>query len=69
MAPQFQINFDTRTKEILLDCLLKELLLAEDAIRSGDYSTESLTRYEELLRVRRGILYVQPQELDDKSGN
>ena len=69
MAPQFQINFDTRTKEILLDCLLKELLLAEDAIRSGDYSTESLTRYEELLRVRRGILYVQPKELDEKSGN
>ena len=69
MAPQFQINFDTRTKEILLDCLLKELLLAEDAIRSGDYSTESLTRYEELLRVRRGILYVQPQELDEKSGD
>ena len=69
MAPKFQINFDTRTKEILLDCLLKELLLAEDAIRSGDYSTESLTRYEELLRVRRGILYTQPQELDEKSGN
>ena len=69
MAPQFQVNFDTRTKEILLDCLLKELLLAEDAIRSGDYSTESLTRYEELLRVRRGILYVQPQELDEKSGD
>ena len=69
MAPQFQINFDTRTKEILLDCLLKELLLAEDAIRSGDYSTESLTRYEELLRVRRGLLYTQPQELDEKSGD
>ena len=69
MAPQFQINFDTRTKEILLDCLFTELIRAEDAIRSGDYSTEALTRYEELLRVRRGILYVQPQELDDKSGN
>ena len=69
MAPQFQINFDTRTKEILLDCLLKELLLAEDAIRSGDYSTESLTRYEELLRVRRGILYVQPKETLDEIPN
>ena len=67
--PQFQVNFDTRTKEILLDCLLKELLLAEDAIRSGDYSTEALTRYEELLRVRRGLLYTQPKETLDEVPN
>ena len=69
MAPQFQINFDTRTKEILLDCLFTELIKAEDAIRSGDYTTDALTRYEEILRVRRGILYSQPQELDEKSGD
>ena len=67
MTVEFTINFDTRTKEVLLDCLSKEMSLAEDAIRSGDYSQEALMRYEELLRIHRGILYVKPkqQELDN----
>ena len=52
MAPTFQINFDTRTKEVLLDSLGREQALAEDAIRSGDYSREALIRYEEVLRIR-----------------
>ena len=61
MSVEFTVNFDSRTKEVLLDCLSKELILAEDAIRSGDYSTEALTRHEELLRIKRGILYVSPK--------
>ena len=69
MAPQFEISFDTRTKEILLDCLFTELIKAEDAIRCGDYSTDALTRYEEILRVRRGILYSQPKEIDEKTSD
>ena len=69
MAPNFTINFDTRTKEILLDCLFTELIKAEDAIRCGDYSTDALTRYEELLRVRRGILYSQPEQIDEKTSD
>ena len=60
MGVEFTVNFDSRTKEVLLDCLSKELILAED-IRSGDYSTEALTRHEELLRIKRGILYVSPK--------
>ena len=62
MAPTFQINFDTRTKEVLLDSLGREQALAEDAIRSGDYSREALIRYEEVLRIRRGILFSNPEE-------
>ena len=65
MSVEFTINFDTRTKEVLLDCLIKEMMLAEDAIRSGDYSESAMMRYEELLRIHRGILYVKPKELDN----
>ena len=64
MSVEFTINFDTRTKEVLLDCLLKEMMLAEDSIRSGDYSESAMMRYEELLRIHRGILYCNPKELD-----
>lgn len=67
MAIEFTINFDTRTKEVLLDCLMKEMSLAEDAISSGDYSQEALMKYEELLRIRRGILYVRPKELESNA--
>ena len=65
MSVEFTINFDTRTKEVLLDSLLKEMMLAEDAIRSGDYSDTAMMRYEELLRIHRGILYAKPKELDN----
>ena len=67
MAIEFTINFDTRTKEVLLDCLMKEMSLAEDAISSGDYSQEALMKYEELLRIRRGILYVRTKELESNA--
>lgn len=61
MAVSFSISFDTRSKDILLDSLKRELLIAEDAIRSGDYSDPALIRHEELLQLIRGILYAKPQ--------
>lgn len=61
MAVTFTIKFDTRSKEILLDSLKKELALAEDAIRSGDYSDAALIRHEEVLQLLRGILYAKPE--------
>jgi hypothetical protein len=72
MAPTFQITFDIRTKEVLLDALGREQALAEEAIRSGDYSREAMIRYEEILRIRRGILFSKPEEsvqVDKTSGN
>lgn len=60
MAVSFTITFDTRSKEILLDSLKKELATAEDEIRSGDYSQEALIRHEEVLQLVRGILYSKP---------
>ena len=68
MAVSFTITFDTRSKEILLDSLKKELAAAEDEIRGGDYSTEALVRHEEVLQLVRGILYSKPvsPEVDKK---
>lgn len=60
MAVSFSITFDTRSKEILLDSLKKELSVAEDAIRGGDYSEAALIRHEEVLQLVRGILYSKP---------
>ena len=62
MAPTFSVKFDTRTKEVIIAALKKELSLAEELITNGDYSKESLIRYEELNRVIRGILFVKPEE-------
>ena len=60
MAPQFTVRFDTRTKEVIISALKKELSIAEELITNGDYSKEALIRYEELNRVIRGILFVKP---------
>lgn len=57
----FSIKFDSRSKEVLLDCLKKELNLAEDEIRNGDYSESALLRHEELFQLIRGILYSRPE--------
>lgn len=62
MAVSFSIRFDTRSKEVLLDSLRKELIAAEEEIRSGDYSNEALIRHEEVLQIFRGILYSKPEE-------
>ena len=62
MAVSFTIRFDTRSKEVLLDSLRKELIAAEEEIRSGDYSNEALIRHEEVLQIFRGILYSKPEE-------
>jgi len=66
MAPQFTVRFDTRTKEVIISALKKELSLAEELITNGDYSKEALIRYEELNRVIRGILFVKPEEQPDE---
>ena len=62
MAVSFTIRFDTRSKEVLLDSLRKELTIAEEEIRSGDYSSDALIRHEEILQIFRGILYSKPEE-------
>ena len=66
MAPQFTVRFDTRTKEVIISALKKELSIAEELITNGDYSKEALIRYEELNRVIRGILFVKPDEAPDE---
>lgn len=62
MAQSFSVSFDSRSKEVLLDCLKKELIIAEAAIRGGDYSQEALVRHEEILQLVRGILYSKPTQ-------
>jgi len=62
MAVSFTIRFDTRSKEVLLDSLRKELAIAEEEIRMGDYSSDALIRHEEILQIFRGILYSKPEE-------
>lgn len=59
---KFRITFDSRSKEVLLSCLKKELNAAEADILSGDYSEASLIRHEEVLQLVRGILYSKPEE-------
>jgi hypothetical protein len=61
MAVTFSIRFDTRSKEVLLDSLRKELIIAETEIRSGNYSDEALVRHEEILQLFRGVLYAKPE--------
>ena len=67
MSKKFSITFDVRSKEVLLDCLKKELALAEEAIRSGDYTDEAFIRHEELIQLIRGVLYSKP--LDQPKGD
>jgi len=62
MSIRFAIQFDTRSKEILIDLLNKEIEIAEGNIRDGDYSEEAFIRAEELFRLKRGILYSKPEE-------
>ena len=62
MARSFTITFDSRSKEVLIECLKKELNDAEFAIRSGDYTDDALIRHEEVLQLLRGILYSKPIE-------
>ena len=57
----FSVKFDARSKEILLDTLRKELIIAEAEIRNGDYSDGALIRHEEVLQLFRGILYSKPE--------
>ena len=57
----FTIKFDSRSKEVILDCLKKELAIAEEEIRGGNYTEEALVRHEELLQIIRGVLYSRPE--------
>lgn len=57
----FSIKFDSRSKEVILDCLKRELTIAEDEIRNGDYSESALIRHEEIFQLIRGVLYSRPE--------
>ena len=61
MGVSFQVKFDTRSKEVMIDALKKQRDLAEELIKCGDYSQEAFIRYEELNRVIRGILFAKPE--------
>jgi len=64
MAQIFNVKFDTRSKQILLNSLNREMRIVEDLIIAGDYSENNLVQYEELSRLIRGILYCLPEEVD-----
>ena len=62
MAKRFTVTFDSRSKEVLLDALRKQMTITEFAIRGGDYSDEALIKHEEALQLFRGVLYSKPIE-------
>ena len=61
----FSIRFDERTKQILCAVLDNTIQQVSQSISAGDYSEELLSQHEELVQVKRGILYTRPDEVEE----
>ena len=57
----FTVRFDERTKQILCALLDQAIAQTSQAITAGDYTEELLQQHEELVQVKRGILYTRPE--------
>ena len=57
----FTVRFDERTKQILCALLDNAIQQTSQGITAGDYSEEILQQHEELVQVKRGILYTRPE--------
>ena len=57
----FTVRFDERTKQILCALLDNAIQQTSAGITAGDYSEEILQQHEELVQVKRGILYTRPE--------
>ena len=64
-GPTFSIRFDERTKQILCAVLDNTIQQVSQNISAGDYSEELLSQHEELVQVKRGILYTRPDEVEE----
>ena len=62
----FSVRFDERTKQVLCALLDNAVTQTSNAITAGDYSEELLQQHEELVQVKRGILYTRPEEVEVK---
>ena len=60
----FAVRFDERTKQILCALLDNAISQTSQGITAGDYSEELLQQHEELMQVKRGILYSRPEETE-----
>jgi hypothetical protein len=61
----FSIRFDARTKQILCAVLDNTIQQVSQSITAGDYSEDMLAQHEELVQVKRGILYTRPDEVEE----
>ena len=61
----YTLRIDSRGREVLLQALKLVKNAAEEPILKGDHDQETLTQYEELLQLHRGILYVRPDPLPE----
>ncbi len=62
----FRVTFDERTKQVLCAVLDNAISMTSQQITAGDYSDELLQQHEELVQVKRGILYSRPEEVPIK---
>ena len=58
----FTVRFDERTKQVLCAVLDNAIQMTSAQIVAGDYTESVLQQHEELLQVKRGILYSRPEE-------
>ena len=61
----FSVRFDERTKQVLCAVLDNAIAQTSQSITAGDYSEPLLQQHEELVQVKRGILYTRPEEPEE----
>ena len=65
----FSVRFDERTKQVLCAVLDNAIVQTSQQITAGDYREELLQQHEELVQVKRGILYSRPEEVQVDESN